>query len=182
MVAEKSDCGSGAENKYLPTFLVELPAFPLASHTNCSPKALHEKFVAAYRDAIHAASLSPRVMMSTSIPNWIQETESKHDPDVESISTFTEDIVKTPATTTEFSFPSFAPSNVDAMCSPKAPKHPGYASAVPQPGKTYKIHLRDKNQLITLEEGHLQLQPINSGKPGGGWDWTCVERVGWLQD
>lgn len=107
--------------------------------------------------------------MSMYISKWIQETGSKHDPDVESVSTFTDDIIKTPATTTEFNFPSYAPRNMDAMNSHDTLKNPGCAPAVPQPGRTHKIRLRDTNQLITLEGGQLQLQSSDSGPPGGGW-------------
>lgn len=116
----------------------------------------------------------------TSIADWIQETELKHDhnPDVESISTSTDDgnIIKTPATTTEFRFPSSAPRtiNTGAMASshnmPKQHQHlPGYTPARPQPGKTYKIHLRNTDHLITLEEGRVQVLSEGSAKPGGGW-------------
>lgn len=98
--------------------------------------------------------------MRTSIQNWIQETELKHDgnPDVESISTFTDDdnIIKTPTTTTDLGFPSSAPRtiNTDAMGSshnmPKQHQHHlGYTPVRPQPGKTYKIRLRNTVRLIT---------------------------------
>lgn len=99
---------------------------------------------------------------------------------------FTEEefIIKTPtATTTEFNFPTSSAHRTDTtetMGSWHEKHDQDYTPTVPQPGKTYRIHLRGTNELITLEDGHLQLLPDDGGKSGGGYNWTCVEKSGWF--
>lgn len=101
------------------------------------------------------------------------------DRDVESISTLTEDGIMTPTTETENNFPEWKIPRA-SMATSLSDSERDFIQAVPQPDKTYKIHLHGTDLLITLEEGQLQLQRSNLEKPGGGWFWTCVEKSGWL--
>lgn len=55
-----------------------------------------------------------------------------------------------------------------------------YVPSVPCPGKTYKIHLKDTNKVITITEGEVVLQSPAEAQPGGGWYWVCVEKGNWL--
>lgn len=68
------------------------------------------------------------------------------------------------------------PSSSDFEKPPKI----GYVPAVPCPEKTYKIHLCDTRQVITITEGEVTLQSPTDARPGGGWYWVCVEKGNWL--
>lgn len=61
----------------------------------------------------------------------------------------------------------------------KSPKT-NHAPSVPCPGRTYKIHLRNSDKLITITEGEVVLQSPAEAQPGGGWYWVCVEKGNWL--
>lgn len=60
------------------------------------------------------------------------------------------------------------------------PSNTYYVPSVPCPGKTYKIHLRHSEKVITITEGEVVLQPPAEAQPGGGWYWVCVEKGNWL--
>ncbi|KAI3398883.1 hypothetical protein diail_8392 [Diaporthe ilicicola] len=60
------------------------------------------------------------------------------------------------------------------------PLSTGYTPAVPCPGNTYKIHLRDTDKVITVTEGEVLLQSPSESQPGGGWYWICAEKGNWL--
>lgn len=60
------------------------------------------------------------------------------------------------------------------------PSNTGYVPSVPCPGKTYKIHLRHSEKVITITEGEVVLQSPADAQPGGGWYWVCVEKGNWL--
>lgn len=57
-----------------------------------------------------------------------------------------------------------------------------YVPSVPGPGKTYKIHLKNTEKVITLTEGRVVLQSPAEAQRGEGYYWACVEmHVGnWL--
>lgn len=55
-----------------------------------------------------------------------------------------------------------------------------YVPSVPCPGKTYKIHLKGTDKLITVTEGEVVVQSPAEAQPGGGWYWVCVEKGNWL--
>lgn len=55
-----------------------------------------------------------------------------------------------------------------------------YVPAVPGPGKTYRIHLKNTDKVITMTEGEVVLQSPAEAQPGGGWYWVCVEKGNWL--
>lgn len=54
------------------------------------------------------------------------------------------------------------------------------SSAIPQSGKTYKIHHPNTGRVLSLVDGNVQLQVQDHLKAPGGWSWTCVEKNGWL--
>lgn len=55
-----------------------------------------------------------------------------------------------------------------------------FIPSVPCPGKTYKIHLKDTDKVITITDGNVMLQSPTEALPGGGWYWVCVEKGNWL--
>lgn len=55
-----------------------------------------------------------------------------------------------------------------------------YVPSVPGPGKTYKIHLKNTDKVITMTGGEVMLQSPAEARPGGGWSWVCVEKGNWL--
>lgn len=55
-----------------------------------------------------------------------------------------------------------------------------YIHSVPSPGKTYRIHLKNTEKVITLTKGHVVLESPAEAQRGAGYYWECVETGNWL--
>lgn len=60
----------------------------------------------------------------------------------------------------------------------ETPNPPKASDDIPWPGSTYMIRSYHKHHILTLANGTLQLK--EQAVEGGGWQWKCVEKDGWL--
>lgn len=102
------------------------------------------------------------------------------DSDIVSTTTATENRVMTPITENEFEFPELAPSHSSKKKTAWSKTGRNFTRAVPEPGRTYKIHVHGKQQVIALKKGQLELQSVINDKRDGGSLWECIETAGWL--
>ncbi|KAH8803556.1 hypothetical protein F5884DRAFT_509390 [Xylogone sp. PMI_703] len=78
----------------------------------------------------------------------------------------------------EASSTAFPPTPTSTTPTGSVNGEPAYESAVPWPGRTFKIVDEDKHRAISLVMGNLQLEKDFSQH--GSWHWLCVGKKGWL--